>query len=129
MKRRLVLDYRLPTGRLAPHFEALARGQALGWQCGTCRNTAFPPALTCAACGSAGGGWVPLSGRAAVQHRTETPDAAFALVRFDGADTATLVRLTNPDLKTTRGRLVPPETDAGLWLALEEPEDEDRTVR
>lgn len=129
MKRTLRLDYTLPTGRLAPHFEALSQGRALALSCAACGHTAFPPSLTCGACGATDGHWTALSGRARVEHRTDTPDAAWALARFAGADTAAIVRIATPDLTTARGRLVPPEQDAGLWLALEEPEDDDQHVR
>lgn len=124
MKRRLQLDYTIPRGRLAPHFAALAEGSALARRC-DCGHVAFPPALTCAACGAQEGDWITLSGAACIQFRTDTPDAAWALARFEGADTAALVRLTTPDLTTLRGRLVPPQDHAGLCLALEETEDDD----
>lgn len=129
MKRLLSLDYTVPTGRLTPYFDALSKGQALAAKCADCGRVAFPPALTCASCGGSRWDWLALSGAATVLYRTDTPDSAFALAHFDGADTATLVRLADHFPTTTRGRLVPPQDDAGLWLALEEPEDEDRTVR
>ncbi|MSU91218.1 hypothetical protein GE300_16670 [Rhodobacteraceae bacterium 2CG4] len=126
MKRRLCLDYTLPTGRLRPHFEALAQGRALAARCADCARVAFPPALTCAACGGSGIDWVPLAGSAKVLHRTDTPGAAFALAAFDGAAGAALVRLADAAAAGRRGQLVPPkDNDAGLWLALEEAEDDD----
>ena len=128
MKRSLRLDYTLPKGRLAPHFDALAEGRALAWRC-VCGHVAFPPGLTCVACGARDGQWIELGGTARVEHRTDTPEAAWALARFDGADTAVMVRIKTPELTTSRGHLVPPEEDAGLWLALEETEDENRSVR
>ncbi|WP_323764486.1 zinc ribbon domain-containing protein [Marinovum sp.] len=124
MKRPLQLDYNIPRGRLAPHFEALAQGRALALRC-SCGHVAFPPALTCAACGAHDGDWVALSGQARIEHRTDTPGAAWALARFAGADTAVMLRIATPELTTRRGHLVPPEHHAGLWLALEETDDDD----
>ncbi|SNT75665.1 Zn-ribbon domain-containing OB-fold protein [Paracoccus seriniphilus] len=125
MKRILHLEYAQPTGRLAPHFEALDRGHALARRCGGCGHVAFPPSLTCGTCGARDGAWVALSGRAALIQRSDTPDAAYALVRFDGAGNAAMVRLKNPEITTQRGALLPPENEAGLWLELEEPRNDD----
>ena len=126
MTDRLTLDYRLPKGRLAPFFEALARGEALAARCTCCGCVQFPPANACPRCGSAGADWCRLGGDARLLHRTETPDAAFALVRFHGADTAALVRLTDRTARGREGRLVAATEEApALTLALTAETDED----
>lgn len=125
MKRILRLDYAQPTGCLAPHFEALAKGRALAWQCASCSHVAFPPSLTCSSCRARDGAWIVLSGRAALMQRSDTPDAAYALVWFEGSDNAAMVRLKNPEITTQHGTLLPLENDAGLWLQLEEPRYDD----
>ncbi|MDB6177731.1 hypothetical protein PAF17_09430 [Paracoccus sp. Z330] len=125
MKRILHLDYAQPTGRLASHFGALARGNAMAWLCAGCGHVAFPPSLTCGSCGARDGAWIALSGRATLIQRSDMQGAAYALVRFDGADNAALVRLKNPEITTQRGALLPPENESGLWLELEEPRNDD----
>ena len=129
MKVTLELNYTLPTGRLTPYLEGLEKGQALAAQCDACRRVAFPPSLTCAACGGTEIGWKPLSGKANVLFRTDTADQAFALVHFDGSGTSTMVRLSNSSATGTRGRLVPSGEGGGLLLALEETENDHGTVR
>lgn len=88
----LSLDYQLGPGWLQPYTDALAKGQALSWRCTDCERTSFPPVRTCS-CGQTAGAWVTLSGQACVQHYTFGHDGAFALVRFDGADTSAVVKL------------------------------------
>lgn len=119
MRHPLFLDYTLPTGRLTPYFDALAEGQALGAHCVRCARVHFPPGAGCADCADDNFDWVPLSGAAWVLHRTDAADASFAIVRFEGADNAALVRLKNPADTWAHARLVAP--DAGppcVWVVL-----------
>ena len=119
MSERLTLDYRLPKGRLTPFFEALQRGEALASVCEACGFAHFPPALACTRCGSAAFAWRRLSGAASILQRTDTPEQAFALVRFAGADNAALVRLVARERKSSSGILVAAADEApGLTVAL-----------
>ena len=57
---------------------------------------------------------------ARVIFRTDGVAASHALVRFDGADGATLVALQNPEEINEGGRLVVPQGERpGLWLRLD----------
>lgn len=124
MSHKVTLDYDLPKGRLAPYFEALARGRALSESCDACGRVQFPPSGACGACGGQAMTWKPLSGVADVLHRTDTPDTAFALARFLGADNAALVRIENTGVVTLRGQLRAAAGEAaGLAIELMEGED------
>ena len=90
-------------------------------RCVDCGHIAFPPALTCTACGANDGDWTELSGYATILHRTDTPDAAFALARLEGTNNAVIARLINPQLTASHAQLVPSESGAGVWLELREP--------
>ena len=117
--RRLTLEHSLPKGRLNPYFEALAQGTALAECCGSCDRVQFPPGGICGQCGAADLAWTGLSGTAVVIHRTDTPDRAFALVRFEGARNSAVVAIANPDVRSNRGRLVISPTCAqGLAIEL-----------
>ena len=117
-KHRLTLDHCLPKGRLTPYFEALARGKALGERCGSCGRVQFPPGGICGHCDAAELAWTELSGAAVVIHRTDTPDRAFALVRFEGARNSAVVAVANPDVLSRRGRLATSPANV-QWLAIE----------
>lgn len=119
MKHRLTLDYTIPTGDLAPYFEALQLGKALASHCRTCGGVAFPARTHCAHCGAGGMRWQPLTGLARVVLRSEGPSGCFALVQFDGASTCSTVAILNPEQETLFGYLTAPIGDApGLWLKL-----------
>ena len=121
MKLSLTLDYTLPEGTLAPYFDALRAGRALASCCKDCGRACFPARVRCGACGADGLAWVELTGRARVVLRTDAAAASFAIVRFDGADGATLVGLSNPGHRTETGKLVAPKGDwPGLRLELDE---------
>ncbi len=118
-KHRLTLDHRLPKGRLTPYFEALARGRALAERCGSCGHVQFPPGGICGHCDASELAWIELSGAAVVIHRTDTPDRAFALVRFEGARNSAVVAVANPDVLSGRGRLATsPGNVQGLTIEL-----------
>lgn len=121
MTHRLTLDYQLPKGRLAPYFDALQRGEAMAEVCGACGRIQFPPAGRCGSCGASAMAWQPLPGSARVIYRTDTIEAAFALVRFDGADNAALVRIKDRQADAPTGRLLPASGSApGLVIALKD---------
>ncbi len=88
----LKLDYQLAPGWLQPYTEGLSQGRAVSWCCSTCERTSFPPVRTCT-CGQTTGTWVALAGTARVIHYTCGQDGEFALAQFEGADTATVVKL------------------------------------
>lgn len=94
---KLTLDYQLNSGWLQPFTEGLVSGQAVAWRCTDCQRTSFPPLRTCS-CGQSTGEWTPLSGEAEIQYLTQGVDGAFALARFKGADTSTVVKLQFADL-------------------------------
>lgn len=122
---RLTLDHNLPKGRLTPYFEALAQGKALAECCGSCGSVQFPPGGICGRCDAADLAWTALSGAAVVVHRTDTPDQAFALVRFDGARNSAVVAIANPGVRSDRGRLVVSAASAqGLTIELNGKENE-----
>ena len=104
MEHRLVLDYRLSAGRLAPWLDGLRAGQAVGLSCDTCGRVSFPPQRRCA-CGAVAEAWVTLPGTGTVVRRTDGPERSFALVQFDGAAALTTVRLANPGAAGAKGRL------------------------
>jgi Rubredoxin-like zinc ribbon domain (DUF35_N) len=119
MKHRLILDYTIPPGDLAPYFEALQQGKAVASECSTCGQVAFPARAHCGACTGSGIGWVELNGTAHTLFRTNGPGGSFALVTFEGADTNSTVGLIHPQRQTTSGKLVAPTGEApGLWLEL-----------
>ena len=118
-KHRLTLDHSLPKGRLTPYFEALAQGKALAECCSSCGRVQFPPGGICGRCDAADLVWTSLSGDAVVIHRTDTPDRAFALVRFEGAKNSAVVAIANPDVRSSRARLViSPASALGLTIEL-----------
>jgi|GEM_PF-618956 len=109
MKHRLVLDYSLGRGGLAPYLDALAGGVALAGFCPRCGRTTFPPERRCR-CEPNGGsdaapGHKELSGHAHVVFRTDGPSGHFALVRFDGADNQTVCRIANPTVSSDTAKL------------------------
>ncbi len=89
---QLQLDYALHPGWMAPFVEGLRDGQAVARSCGVCSRVSFPPVRICD-CGEADGTWTTLTGTAEVTLRTTGSDGQFALVRFEGADTSSVVRL------------------------------------
>ncbi|MDA8586683.1 zinc ribbon domain-containing protein [Rhodobacteraceae bacterium] len=101
---RLVLDYHLPPGWMAPFVEGLAQGQTIARRCEDCARTSFPPLRSCP-CGASAGAWVELDGTAQIIHRTDGQDGSFALVLFDGAATHSVVRLDNLAPDQNIGRL------------------------
>lgn len=105
MQHRLVLDYTLSAGRLRPWLDGLRTGQAVALSCDACGRASFPPRRRCA-CGAAASDWITLPGTATIVHRTDGPQASFALVKFDGAAALTTVRLQDPARRGARGHLV-----------------------
>lgn len=103
---RLILDYTLHPGWMAPFVEGLAQGQAMARRCDTCARVSFPPVKTCS-CGSAQAVWQQLPGTAQIIARTSGSDGDFALVHFDGADTQSTVRLQDLPTEAAQGILAP----------------------
>ena len=88
----LTLDYQLQPGWLAPYVKGLQKGIAMARRCSACKKVSFPPVRVCD-CRSSNGAWVYLSGEARLVYHCDGADGSFALVRFEGADTSTVVRL------------------------------------
>ena len=101
---QLSLDYTLSPGWLLPWVEGLREGRAVARTCESCNRVSFVPLRVCA-CGGVAGTWVDLSGLATVLTRTAGSDGSFALARFDGADTQTVVALSNFPEGHLTGRL------------------------
>lgn len=88
----LTLNYQLNAGWLSPFIEGLRNGKLMARQCTACSRTSLPPTRSCT-CGSHDGNWVVLNGTASILKRTTGSDGDFALVRFDGADTMSVVAM------------------------------------
>ena len=119
MRLDLHLAYDLAEGWLAPHLAGLREGRAVASLCGACNAATFPPRRACV-CGGRASGWVTLPGTAAVASRTEGLDGAFALLRFDGAATATVARAEGLPPGATRARLLPATGERPALLVGEE---------
>ena len=50
MKHRVVLDYELAEGWLAPWIEGLRNGEAVASHCTACDSAWFPPLRACPGC-------------------------------------------------------------------------------
>ena len=118
IRRDVSLGYDLAPGWLAPHVEGLLQGRAVAYGCKFCGKASFPPVRVCG-CAQPAPHWVTLEGRAEVIFRTEGLDGKFALVRFFGASTMTVVRLEHSGLQGRFGTLVAPtDGQPALILAL-----------
>jgi hypothetical protein len=93
MKLTLTLDCEMAEGWLAPFVDGLRQGQALASVCGSCGGASFPPRRACP-CGGRATAWATLPGTAEVVLRSAGADGDFALVRLDGAITATVARVS-----------------------------------
>lgn len=130
MKYKLTLEYTIPTGELSQYFDALNAGKALASACRDCGHVVFPARVICPKCKADTFDWQPLTGSAQVLFRTDAGDASYALVQFDGADTCTTVALENPEIQTTTGTLITPNSgQSGLWLALDDIQNGDKNER
>ena len=103
---KLELEYMLAPGWMAPFVDGLLAGVARARVCGACKRISFPPQRTCP-CGGRDGGWTALTGVARIIHLTTGADGAFALVRFDGADTGAVARVVDIEAGDRVGRLAP----------------------
>lgn len=97
----LNLNYRLSPGWLSPYVTGLREGKLKARQCAACSHTSVPP-VRCCHCGCRDGHWTTLDGSAHIIKQTTGSDGDFALVRFNGADTLTVVALESlpPDATT-----------------------------
>lgn len=117
MKLRLSLEYDLAEGWLSPYIAGLRDGRAVAACCVACEAVSFPPLRVCA-CGGRQSTWVTLEGTAKVIWRATGADGDFALVRFDGAATASVARVQNMAPNEAAGRIVPAATERpGLAIA------------
>ena len=113
MKYSLTLDYTIGEGWLQVWVDGLREGRAMASSCSTCGHAQFPPLRICPTCKIASDDWTQLDGSASIQFRTTGTDGDFALVQFDGADSAAVVRTDALPEFMKRGRLLP----AGGWPA------------
>ncbi len=112
---RLTLDYPLAAGWQRPWIDALADGQVLARRCSSCQRTSFVPLRVCD-CGGSTADWVKLSGNATITQRSTGQDGDFALVRFEGADTLTTVRLIAMPTNAVSGKLLKPNEQRPVLL-------------
>lgn len=113
----LNLKYTLPKGAYESYFTALSQGQVMVQVCHQCKKQYFPPRFCC----DGPFEFIVGNNRATVQYRTDTPDYAFALMRFDECNNCAIVAIANPDSTEKQGVLVPPPDDnLGLWVRLTE---------
>lgn len=102
----LELRYQHGVGGLAPYFAGLLEGSLYATRCMRCAAVWAPPRMQCT-CGSSSVQWTELSGGGVVISATRTQSSlpatgtrgvmGFALVRFDGATNAALVRFEAAD--------------------------------
>lgn len=100
----LTFRYRHGFGALAPFFEALEEGRAVGTRCPRCSACWFPPRLTCPY-DFADAVWCELPPYGAVRQVTHGPgsiplssisdEMMWALVQLDGCENSMLARLTD----------------------------------
>jgi len=122
MRRRLELDYSLGYGWLSPWLDGLREGRVVASCCSVCGDVHFPPLRACPNCRTLADGWQPLSGGATILFRTIGTDGDFALVRFDGASAAAVVRAQALPAGAKRARLAPCPTDPPVLFIIAEPE-------
>ena len=97
---QLILDYQLNAGWLAPYVDGLKDGKVIARECVSCSRISFPPVRSCI-CGNTDGRWKQIEGTAKILQRTTGIDGDFALVRFDGVDTASVVALDAVSVSAT----------------------------
>lgn len=118
IKHQIVLDYTLAPGWMKPFVDGLITGNAVALKCASCALISYPPQRTCT-CGETQSDWITLSGIAEIVFRTTGSDGDFGLVRFDGADTQTVVRLEAFSIHLERGRIA--KSEGGLPKMILEP--------
>jgi len=106
----LSLNYQLNAGWLSPFVEGLKEGKLVARQCSQCSHTSVPPTRSCT-CGSVEGTWTTLNGNARIVKQTNGADGDFALVRFKGADTLSVVALESISFDETHGVIKKIDTD------------------
>lgn len=107
MKYSLTLDYTIGEGWLQVWVDGLRKGRAMASSCSSCGHAQFPPLRICPTCKIVSDDWTQLDGSASIQFRTTGTDGDFALVQFDGADSAAVVRTDALPEFMKRGRLLP----------------------
>lgn len=107
----LTLDYQLHPGWLAPWVDGILQGKAVAHSCAACGQVSFVPQRTCD-CGETEGAWKTLPGTATILNVTDGVDGCFGLVRFDGANTSCVARLSGFTSQPKRGQIITPK--AGL---------------
>ena len=116
----LSLDYRLSPGWLSPFVDGLSEGKIMARQCSACCRTSVPPVRSCV-CGCGDGQWTALSGHARIIKRSSGSDGDFALVRFDGADTLSVVSLESLPSDATHGVIKTLDTDLPTLILVSAP--------
>lgn len=102
----LTLEYQLNAGWLTPYVDGLKDGKIIARQCMACFRISLPPVRSCL-CGSSEGQWLRLNGTARIVKRTTGSDGDFAMVRFDGADTLSVVSLDTVPTSATTATIKP----------------------
>ena len=106
INKKLELTYNLSFGVMSKWLTELTKGQALALKCSNCSNVSFPPQKVCS-CGSNRSSWIKLSGVAKILSKTSGQDGSYAIAKFEGCSSSSVVRLKNFKGIETVGKLVP----------------------
>jgi uncharacterized OB-fold protein len=106
---RIKIPYRWPAGSVGGRFLSVLREQKRfeGLRCPKCGKVTVPPRPRCFVCRVPSEDWVTVGPQGTVTTWTRRPQAIFALVKLDGADTAILHRLIDVDEPRSGMRVVP----------------------
>ena len=106
INKKLELTYNLSFGVMSKWLTELTKGQALALKCLNCNNVSFPPQKVCG-CGSKISCWIKLSGVAKILSKTSGQDGSYAIAKFEGCSSSSVVRLKNFKEYETKGKLTP----------------------
>ena len=106
INKKLELSYNLSFGVMSKWLSELTKGQAIALKCSKCSNVSFPPQKVCT-CGSNRSSWIKLSGIAKILSKTSGQDGNYAIAKFEGCSSSSVVKLKNFKGFETSGRLVP----------------------
>ena len=105
ISKKLDLCYRLSFGEMTKWLEGLTKGKAFALKCENCKKVSFPPQKICL-CGSKKNNWLKLSGIADIKYKTKGIDGNFAIAKFRGASTSSIVKLQNFNDQETVGEII-----------------------
>jgi len=106
INKKLELSYNLSFGVMSKWLTELTKGQALALKCSNCNNVSFPPQKVCS-CGSNRSSWIKLSGVAKILSKTLGQDGSYAIAKFEGCSSSSIVKLKNFKGFESVGKLAP----------------------